>query len=760
MDTLDESRAELAREAAGLLSEAEGHLRDDKAEDAETRARDALAIFRELSDRPAVADALRIVISAMQMRDDYEEAAKLIYSELERFEEAEDRNGEAAMLLTMVEMNVDRRGSNVYEEVLSVATEAQEIYQEEGNRKMVAMVSLALCTLYSENGKGANMMQAANGALTLFRNIKDRKGEGQALHAVAVAAGMATKFADALKHSTSACKIFHELGFTRLEALEKQSLARWHKELHDYKLMLQSAEESLEIFQKLDSPSREVAAVGLVVEAHSLLGDQQEAIRIAQEALNRYETSGFLRGKAAVLEIMTSCYVAKRKTEEALESAGEALDIVRNMGDRKSEATLLMTISQVHLEAQNSDAARKSAEAAIDIMRELGDTSGEATALLNIVVNVHVTNNAHDKAMQIALEAMKIFQTLEDKKGEGAALLVAANILHMQGQLDDALSNVEVARQIFEDTGDMQMLARAMQALIAVNVALNNTEEATQLAYQGHVVSQKGKDKVLEVNMLFLVVQAQFAALKKFGDEGGARPSREFTDMWNKAEKAAMAASKLVVALNNKELAGNAAYVLGEVNLVNGKFKEALRGADESIAIYQEIDHKAGEGTALVLRAQTLKFLGRMEESLTAAQNGLSLGQECKDTRLQALAKELIDSIQGGARVQQPMMTEVMQAVEQPEAVPEASAVEEVMPKGLDPLIVTDMLHNMLREMMGMEVESDTPFMDAGVDSLMSIEFRSQVNQAFSGLSLSNTLTFDYPTLRELTGHVVEKSFE
>jgi len=66
----------------------------------------------------------------------------------------------------------------------------------------------------------------------------------------------------------------------------------------------------------------------------------------------------------------------------------------------------------------------------------------------------------------------------------------------------------------------------------------------------------------------------------------------------------------------------------------------------------------------------------------------------------------------------------------------------------------------MLREMMGSEVESDTPFMDAGVDSLMSIEFRSQVNQAFRGLGLSNTLTFDYPTVHELTAHIVNKSSE
>lgn len=760
MDALDESRAELATEAAALLSEAEGHLRDDKAEDAESRARDALALFRELGDRPAVAESLRVVISAMQMRDDFDEAAKLTYSELERFEEAEDRNGEAAMLLTLVEMNVDRRGSGAYEDVLSAATEAQEIYQEEGNRKMVAVVNLALCTLYSESGRGTNMMQAANGALALFRNIKDRRGEGQALHAVAAAAGMAAKFPDALKHSTAACKIFQELGLARLEALEHQALARWHRELCDYAQMLRSAEESLEILQRLDSMSKEVTSLGLVVEAHAALGNQQEAIRIAQEALSRYEASGFLRGKAAVLEIMTSCHVARRRTEEALASADEALEIVRALGDRKTEAILLTTVSQVHLEAQSPEAAQRWVQDAVAIMRELGDKNGEATALLNIVVNAHLASGANDKAMQTSREVLQIFQALGDRKGEGAALLVVANIFHVQGQFDEALTNAEVARQIFEDTDDMQMLARALQALIALHIASQNIDEATQLAYQGHVVSQKGRDKVLEVNMLFLVVQAQFAALKKYGDEGGVRPSREFTDMWNKAEKAAVAASKLVVGLSNKELEGNAAYVLGEVNLVNGKFKEALRGADEAISIYQDIDHKAGEGSTLILRAQTLKYLGRLEESLAAAQSGLSLSQELKDARLQALAQEHIDSIQGGARMQQPMMMEVAKAAE-PEAAPEAaSAVEEEKPKGLDPLIVSDMLHNMLGEMMGMEVESDTPFMDAGVDSLMSIEFRSQVNQAFSGLGLSNTLTFDYPTLRELAGHVVEKSHE
>merc|ERR1711933_231371 len=115
-----------------------------------------------------------------------------------------------------------------------------------------------------------------------------------------------------------------------------------------------------------------------------------------------------------------------------------------------------------------------------------------------------------------------------------------------------------------------------------------------------------------------------------------------------------------------------------------------------------------------------------------------------------------------GAIKGKPGQVQMIQQVqeEQLRVVEEAahSAIEPEKPKGLDPLIVGDMLHGMLREMVGVQMESDTPFMDAGVDSLMSIEFRSQVNQAFSGLSLASTLTFDYPTIRELTAHIVEKS--
>merc|ERR1712038_1872003 len=145
------------------------------------------------------------------------------------------------------------------------------------------------------------------------------------------------------------------------------------------------------------------------------------------------------------------------------------------------------------------------------------------------------------------------------------------------------------------------------------------------------------------------------------------------------------------------------------------KFKDVLEGADEAANMYRSCEHKLGEGTAVHLKAQTLHLLGRFQESLESAELALSIAQEEKDSQLEALAQTLISKMKTSNAGQGEMVLMQQQQVEET-AAPVASAVVEEKPKGLDPLMVGDMLHGMLREMIGVQMESDTPFMDAGVD--------------------------------------------
>merc|ERR1719242_1867538 len=80
-------------------------------------------------------------------------------------------------------------------------------------------------------------------------------------------------------------------------------------------------------------------------------------------------------------------------------------------------------------------------------------------------------------------------------------------------------------------------------------------------------------------------------------------------------------------------------------------------------------------------------------------------------------------------------------------------------PKGLDPGFVRKQLMTFVKDVMATddEPELDSPFMEAGMDSLSSVSLMSMVAKEFQ-MALSPSLVFDFPTVRALEDHLVEES--
>merc|ERR1712217_804875 len=87
-----------------------------------------------------------------------------------------------------------------------------------------------------------------------------------------------------------------------------------------------------------------------------------------------------------------------------------------------------------------------------------------------------------------------------------------------------------------------------------------------------------------------------------------------------------------------------------------------------------------------------------------------------------------------------------------------AAAVEPVK-KGLDADFVRKQLMAFVKDVMATddELELDSPFMEAGMDSLSSVSLMSMVAKDFQ-MALSPSLVFDFPTVRALEEHLVEES--
>jgi 3-oxoacyl-(acyl-carrier-protein) synthase/thioesterase domain-containing protein len=69
-------------------------------------------------------------------------------------------------------------------------------------------------------------------------------------------------------------------------------------------------------------------------------------------------------------------------------------------------------------------------------------------------------------------------------------------------------------------------------------------------------------------------------------------------------------------------------------------------------------------------------------------------------------------------------------------------------------IAVGPVAHRVAQELIGSDPSADAPLMEAGLDSLGAVEFRSRLSSQLGGVSLPETLIFDFPTLRQVEVHV------
>ncbi|CAJ1398208.1 unnamed protein product [Effrenium voratum] len=761
-DFLDESREQLRKEATSLLNDAQEAMDGDAMQAAERAATDALNLFREIGDRGGIARSLRCIVSAYQAREELENAYLRASEELDRCRNNGNQLGEAAMMMSLVELKMLQAVKP--KEVVSMAKAALALVQPLQDKPLKAEALLTLAQSYEHAQKSDHMMRAARAALEAFRQLGDKRGEAKSLHFMALAAGLCNDMKEAVRCSNQACSIYRQMGLHFQEAAELMSLAEWHKMNKDDGLMLQAAEDAMAIYRRQNSLLGQSNVLRLLVKAHCLIEDDQKGLEVAEAALNEFRDQHYKRGEAIALDQIGSVLYGMRRPQEALEAATEALDLIKSLEDLPWEAIMLHSVAALHCTLKHYPEALQAAQEAIWILEDIGDRSGQAYVRLNTILQVQTQLQEYPEALSTAEEAVAIFKEIKDRRGEATALLLAANVYKSVGELDEAEKWLQEAQEIFTDMGERRLLAQVIHSMAKVHIAKNEPAEAVRLAYEAHSLCKRARDKPAEAGTLLFTVEAHLSLIAQLVENGRVRGSRELEEQLSKAERAGQAAKKIADKLGHKQTIADCFYAMSEVNLVSGKYQEALDGADEGIKIYQDVGYALGECTFVNMKAQALLVSGKNDEALVAAKEAVSMAKAMEDKSLEALAQEILEKVlQGQGQPQGPRQPQMPlpQMEEEQEEAPAAAAASEVVeekPKGLEPAIVHDMLHNMLREMMGSEMEADTPFMDAGVDSLMSIEFRSQVNSAFSGLGLSSTLTFDYPTIRELTGHIVEKS--
>jgi len=293
-----------------------------------------------------------------------------------------------------------------------------------------------------------------------------------------------------------------------------------------------------------------------------------------------------------------------------------------------------------------------------------------------------------------------------------------------------------------------------------------------------------------ESEALFGLAQVQEEANQK---QNESEQMHEVSEMSQKALEAASEAVQLCRKAKDELLILHALQAFAKTLILNMQHEDAVPCIDEAMAMAQKMEHGLEIANLELLKAQICLCEGNEQEAKEKAQKAKELFLANNNQQGADQAQEIIDMQSqqqdddvtgvysngpGGPLQAMPDMPNAQMhggfrpggmqrpppnmgggapppgpaAMSQAEQAPVASKmqgpnVEQIMEQVQDiasSLIGTD------------ELAGDTPLMDAGLDSLASVEFQNTLQKDFRGISMPSTMMFDFPTTKEIANYIKE----
>src|SRR5919199_3956458 len=282
--------------------------------------------------------------------------------------------------------------------------------------------------------------QSFQQALTLYREIKDRQGEGWALG----------------------------------------SLGGAYLNLGDYAQAIDYLKQLLAIAREIHDRQSESKALGNLGIAYRNLGDYAQAIdyqkqwlAIAREIHNR-------QGEGKALGNLGIAYISLGDYAQAIDYQKQWLAIAREIHDRQSEGKALGNLGIAYINLGDYAQAIDYQKQWLAITREIHDRQSEGTALNNLGYALHKSGNLTE-AEKTLIEGIKVWESLRAGlgsndankvsifEGQAGTYRILQKVLMAQNRTDAALEITERGR------------ARAFVELLARQLSTNPTQ-ATPIA--------------------------------------------------------------------------------------------------------------------------------------------------------------------------------------------------------------------------------------------------------------------------------------
>mmetsp|Transcript_112118 Transcript_112118/g.347957 ORF Transcript_112118/g.347957 Transcript_112118/m.347957 type:complete len:542 (-) Transcript_112118:44-1669(-) len=410
--------------------------------DVELAIKKALEAMKAVKGEATLADTVKVLVAAHIAADRLDDAKVAVRDAMSKFKASGNKAGEVSMLLATADLYCAEKEP---EKALDMVSEVQALLPATGGQAsaLEAQMLNMQVAAYLQNSNSKEAMVSAKELRALASKDGDKAGEAAAWNTIAsVYAAQEEEEVDgatpdsAVEAAEKAMSIYKETGDKKGEASSLVSAARARIRQEKVARGIKDGMEALDIYRDLSQTRGMVSALETLMQAYAVEGNPMAGIRAANKELETVAKSGNLRGQVDLLEMIAQNHAMLGQPRGAMTAAKQALAICTGLGDNLGQGSMLHTMAEMLRAMGDMQEATMAAEQSLKAFKAAGCKWGEEQALQTIS-SLFVQRGLPEKApkrgdvqkalkeLQKAIEQRKVeeFKAAEEKLNSMEAMI-------------------------------------------------------------------------------------------------------------------------------------------------------------------------------------------------------------------------------------------------------------------------------------------------------------------------------------------------
>jgi len=344
-----------------------------------------------------------------------------------------------------------------------------------------------------QNNQIAAALNSWQQALTIYREIKDRSGEGQALGNLGFAYVFLKDYSQALNYLQQWLTITQETQNRQSEILALGNLGTVYISLGDYPQAINYFQQALTIAKEINSRQTEEFSLINLGTAYFFLRDYPQAIKYQQQALTLAQELKNRQQEGEAYNHLGMTYFALGDYTKTIEYQQQYLNISQELKNRQGEGKALGNLGNAYFAIGDYFQAIEYQQKWLAIAQEIKDRPSEVKALAGLG-NAYISIQKYREAIKYHQQSLAIAQEIKDRQSEAKALGSLGLIAFSLGYYPEAIRYEQEWLTIAREIKDRQSEGRALGSLGLAAFALGDYSQAIDYQQQSLAIARATKN--------------------------------------------------------------------------------------------------------------------------------------------------------------------------------------------------------------------------------------------------------------------------